>query len=160
MKKHSLFVVVFCVLSLVLLFVACNKASVVNPLEAIPNIDTLSERLDFPVKHLTNLPGDVTEGAITLINGKLGEISYVGKDEEQRYEITYRMKKGSEKIDGVYTEFKENKEITVKDTPIALRMSDGLVYVANWEKDGVSYAIYVNGGMKEDMFTDLLNGAI
>jgi hypothetical protein len=160
MKKHSLPVMGFFVLSLALLFVACNKVNVVNPIVAIPDINTLSERLGFTVKGLSNLPEDVTEGAITLINGELGEISYTGKENEQNYEFTYRMKEGSEKIDGVYTKYPETEEIIVKDVPVLIRGSGGLTYVANWEKDGISYAIYVREGIKENLLIRLMDGPL
>lgn len=162
MKRHPWFPVLFCVLTIVILVVACQKAApqLPNPIEPLPDVKTLSERLDFPVKVLTNLPGDMNEGSVTLINGELGEISYIGRVEDKNTEFTYRMKKGSAKIDGVYTEYKDTKEITLKDIPVALRMENGLVYVANWEKDGISYSFYAQEGISEELLSSLLEGPL
>ena len=159
-SKGILLSILFGILFILTLFVACNQQNIVNPIEPVPDIETLSARLDLEIAGLSNLPGDTAPSTFQLINGELGEITYTGQDNTRRYEFTYRIKRGSEKIDGIYIEYPDARTITIHGVPVTLRAEGALSHIANWEVDGVSYALYAHEGVPDALMADLLDAPL
>lgn len=114
-----------------------NTSQIPNPLVNYKTLDEARKAVGFSFAVPTNLPTNYEMKDIIVISNNLAEIFY----QQDNQEILYRAAKGNEDISGNYTVYEEVKTVTVGNTKVTVKGKSGLINLATWTKDGISYSL-------------------
>ena len=108
-----------------------------NPLVSYSTLDEARKAVGFSFAVPTVLPADYQRTDIIVIDNNLAEIFY----KKGTQEIRYRTTRGNADISGNYTAYDEVKTVAVGSSKVTMKGKNGLVNLAIWSKDGISYSI-------------------
>ncbi len=108
-----------------------------NPLVNYQTLDEARKAVGFAFSVPINIPANYQRSDIIVISNQLAEIFYQKGDKK----ILYRIAKGNSDISGNYTVYEEIKTAMVGNTKVTVKGKGGLINLATWTKDGVSYSL-------------------
>ncbi|HEX2939201.1 MAG TPA: hypothetical protein VHO66_09850, partial [Ruminiclostridium sp.] len=100
-------------------------------------LDEARKAVGFSFAVPTSLPANYQMKDIIVISNDLAEIFYKKDDKK----ILYRTAKGNADISGNYTVYEEVKTAMVGNTKVTVKGNGGLVNLATWAKDGISFSL-------------------
>lgn len=114
--------------------------------------EELSKKAGFTVEELKELPFDVSEVSYTWQWNELAQIDYTGENNA----LMYRKALGDEDISGVYTEYANVQTQDINGDTVAIKGTDGLCYLATWQSDGYTHALYADNGVSYDDMNEMI----
>lgn len=114
-----------------------NTSKIPNPLVNYKTLDEARKAVGFSFAVPTSLPANYQMKDIIVINNNLAEIFY----QKGNHEILYRTAKGNADISGNYIVYEEVKTVKVGSINVTVKGKEGLISLATWSKDGISYSL-------------------
>lgn len=114
--------------------------------------EELSEKAGFTVEELKELPFDVSDVSYTWQWNEFAQIDYMGEDNA----LMYRKALGDEDISGVYTEYANVQNQDINGDTVTIKGTDALCYLATWQSDGYTYAVYADNGISYDDMNEMI----
>lgn len=117
-----------------------------NPLTEHKTLDELTAAVGFEFA-LPSIPAGYQPILFQDINKSLAEIRF-SKDGNS---ICYRVSKGSGENSGIYQKFESETTVSLDEVEVSLRGNSGLVELAVWEADSMSFSISFQTGVSEEV---------
>jgi hypothetical protein len=108
-----------------------------NPLVSYSTLDEARKAVGFAFAVPTSFPTEYQRKDIIVIGNYLAEIFYNKGDQK----ILYRTARGNSDISGNDTAYEEVKTVAVGSSKVTMKGKNGLVNLAIWSKDGISYSL-------------------
>lgn len=116
----------------------------------------LSEKADFAVSDIENLPFVSTTTTYSWCWNDFAEITY----ESRSNTAWYRKTRGTEDISGDYTDYTQIITETINGTAVTLKGNDDSIFLAIWQKDGYSSSLAFSDGISLDSMIGILKTAV
>lgn len=114
-----------------------NATQIPNPLVNYNTLDEARKAVGFSFTVPTSIPANYKMKDIIVISNDIAEIFYKKDDKK----ILYRTAKGNSDISGDYTIYEEVKTAMIGNTKVTVKGNGGLVNLAIWTKDGISFSL-------------------
>lgn len=129
-----------------------NANSIANPIEEFKTVEDAQKVLKFNVIVPKNIPSQFNVKYISTISREVFQICYSDGEND----ILFRMGQDIDNISGNYNEYKNNDTINLDNKSIKLSGNDGLIKLATWKINDMSYSISVDNGMKKDEIISII----
>lgn len=118
------------------------------------SIDEARELLGYDFKAPSYIPDGYLTDSITVISGKIAQISYLCADDG----ITYRTARGSDDISGDYNSYSDEETKDVSNLSITFKSNGEKTHLAVWSDGESSYSISSSGGINKDIMEKIALG--
>lgn len=118
------------------------------------SIDEARELLGYDFKAPSYIPDCYLTGSITVISGKIAQISYLCADDG----ITYRTARGSDDISGDYNSYSDEETKDVSNLSITFKSNGEKTHLAVWSDGESSYSISSSSGISKDIMEKIALG--
>lgn len=125
-----------------------------NPYCDVESIDEARELLGYDFKAPSYIPDGYLTDSITVISGKIAQISYLSADDG----ITYRTARGSDDISGDYNSYSDEETKDVSNLSITFKSDGEKTHLAVWSDGENSYSISSSGGINKDIMEKIALG--
>lgn len=129
-----------------------NPVMVVADIAEYETIELLNESVVFDVEGLNELDFESSKVTYKSYMGELAEITY----ESLNNSITYRISKGEEDNSGDYKQYSDIKKVAIDSLEVSLKGEAGLYNLAVWRDGNMTYSIYSEYGLDEEIFKNLI----
>lgn len=134
-----------------------QMTGVPNPFVDCESAYDVAQLAGFDVTFPESVPG-CSERAYQAIAGQLAQCRY--SEGDTGVLIRKGVDDGSGDLSGDYNEYPEEATVGVGDLEVTERGSEGLVFVAIWERDGYLYAIDADEGLDPETIANLVNATL
>lgn len=132
-----------------------------NPFTELASLSEAEAKAGFTMKQLKYIPSyyDPSPKFYVLDDGVMIQVVYVEPMDQKR--ITYRASKklSTSEMNGDYSEYPDESRLKIGDLNLQVKGSDGVIYTAEWNADGINYCLLVDDGMEEIELRELFLGA-
>ncbi len=128
-----------------------DSTQIANPIVTVESTDDLNDQL----KVRLDVPDDVTIESTSVIDGTLGEVTFIF--DNQRYIYRGMSAVEGEDISGLYYEFTSRMETTLNTQPCVLEFNESGPGLCQWydEQAGIVYSISVGTGASYDKLVNM-----
>lgn len=115
-------------------------------------VTELSQKVGFPVEDLSYIPFAIKETSYKAYGNDLAEILYIGDTQS----LCYRKSPGSKDNSGDYNVYDSEMQSEVDNIQVTWKGNNGKYYLAAWSKEGYSYSISIDNGVKKEVLENII----
>ncbi len=123
-----------------------NDLPLLSPTDDKLSLIEIEQTLGYEIKVPKYVPADYELSGMTVLFGKLAEITY----ENETDKLCYRTAKGTGGISGDYNKYENIEPQSIDNLDITLKGNGTLYYNAEWTEDDESYAVTSKMGLPKD----------
>ncbi|MBC8535272.1 copper amine oxidase N-terminal domain-containing protein [Feifania hominis] len=128
-----------------------QSTQIPNPIEGFDTVEPAMAAAGLDIE-LPKLPQDYKMEAASVIGGTLFQVAYRSGDDA----VTFRAALGDEDISGDYNVYSELKAVEVNGVKVELKGDGGVVNLAKWCEDGVSYSLSSEKGLSAQTVLEII----
>lgn len=129
-----------------------ENVQIPNPIVEYKTIDEAKKAVDFTVALPTALPEGYKTDNISVISGKIFQVTYKNGDNE----ITYRTAKTTDNISGDYNIYKIHKTLASGAFNIAVRGNENIAG-ATWNQNGITHSLMFSSEITEENLLEIIS---
>lgn len=118
----------------------------------VSSLAELEAAVGFEVEVLETLPFEVTDTVYTAFGSEMAEIRYCGETET----AVLRKAVGMEDPSGDYTQYEEERTLSINGTSVVLKGENGRYVLALWQKGAYGCSLRLTEGVDPETWEQLL----